>query len=732
MLQFWLNLGDYLDKNLSLPADRLSLKQAWLLAALAYSFALLARCFYPAVMLAIPENIYQGLPILNNIDGYLFAGEAKKMLTDHAQASWLKLFSPPHFLSLLIYLLSAPGIWPLEQVIYFIPLIFAPLVCIPIVFIGRALGSTWMGFIAAILASVTWSYYNRSLAGYLDTDTFTTTVPMLLTLALLHLINKPKLTSATIVGVLLYFYYHVYIPGIAIGMAMSVMALAYICWRDFVHKSQQAPLVLLLLAPVFISLVESRIWWAQAAVWLAYAAVVFASADKFTSLRPKWQWLLALGLTALCLALSPLIWKIWGQFFGYLSRGITDTNNTWAYYSVSGTVREAGTIPFEVFANRVAGSVPSYFLAMLAIPVFLLRFRFMVMLLPMAAVGFFALVAGLRFTIYLIPLSMLATAFVALLVAHKINNRKLAIAIPTLATLALLVPNLLHIRDYRPSITTPKAEISALEQLSAIGSSKDYMISWWDYGYDMRFFTGKNTIIDGGAHTDDNFIASTILSGNSQLLAARLMRASAEISAAYYDEHGEFGANTPTQTLFGNRRAGFNPHDLLSEMAKPEYEFDYPKTREVFLYLPTRILEIYRTIRLFSDLNLVTGQTYSDTQYVNLPLRSVNGNKINLYGGMSLDLSTGLLQNNNQAGNRLRAFYQVYFADKQIQQESGLYDSQSRLSAIFYRPTNRIHIVGPQVLRSNLIQMLLLNNINEQLFEVVHRSPEVTVLRLLI
>ena len=733
MVQFLLTTGAYLDKSLALPKDKLSLRQAWLLALLAYLFAVAVRCFYPDLMLANPGNLHNGLPILNNIDGYLFADEANKLLSDHPRASWERVLSAPFLISLLIYGISATGIWHLEQVIYFVPLVFAPLVCFPLVFIGRALGSTWLGFIAALLASVTWSYYNRSLAGYLDTDTLTTTMPMLLCLALLHLLQRSTPRNAIIVGVLIYLYFYAYNPGIAIGMAIAGFTLAYLCWRDYCEKTHLAPLILILLAPAFIRIFDNLTWWAQAATWLLYALLVAWNAERIKSLPVKVQWAGALALSAVCVAASPLVWQIWQQFFGYLNRGVTDFSGAWSYYSVSGTVREAGKIPFETFANRVAGSVPSYFLAMLSIVVFLLRFRYMAMLLPMAAVGFFALFAGLRFTIYLIPLSMLSIAFVALLLAHKWSSFRWSWLLPVVATIAVLIPNLIHVYEYRPNITTPKAEIAVLEKLRATGSPRDYMISWWDYGYDMRFFSGKNTIIDGGAHTDDNFIAATILSSDSQLLAARLMRISAETHGAHYDEHGVYGGNVPTKVLFGERRTGFNPHQLLEEIAQPEYQVPYPKTREVFLYLPTRILNIYRTVRLFSDLNLVTGQIYGDTYYLNMPLRSARGNVLDLYNGISLDLQKGELLSNNQRSAELRAFYQVHFdAAGAIQQDTQLYNSRAELSAILNQATRSVILADRAVLRSNLVQMLLFNNIDTELFEVFHRDPEVTVLRLLI
>ena len=58
-----------------------------------------------------------------------------------------------------------------------LPVCVAGFVCIPIVLIGRLYGSSLWGFLSACLAGITHSYYNRTLAGYYDTDMFSITAP---------------------------------------------------------------------------------------------------------------------------------------------------------------------------------------------------------------------------------------------------------------------------------------------------------------------------------------------------------------------------------------------------------------------------------------------------------------------------------------------------------------------------------------------------------------------------
>ena len=52
------------------------------------------------------------------------------------------------------------------------PAIISSLVVIPIILIARLYNQTLWGFFAALLGSIAWSYYNRTMAGYYDTDMF--------------------------------------------------------------------------------------------------------------------------------------------------------------------------------------------------------------------------------------------------------------------------------------------------------------------------------------------------------------------------------------------------------------------------------------------------------------------------------------------------------------------------------------------------------------------------------
>ena len=66
------------------------------------------------------------------------------------------------------------------------------LVVIPIILIAKNLKNLEMGLISALLASIAWSYYNRTMIGYYDTDMLNIVLPMFLLWSIIWAINTKE------------------------------------------------------------------------------------------------------------------------------------------------------------------------------------------------------------------------------------------------------------------------------------------------------------------------------------------------------------------------------------------------------------------------------------------------------------------------------------------------------------------------------------------------------------
>ena len=126
-----------------------------------------------------PDMIRNGVALPNTHDSFYFGSILQKgHLGMHQDNHLIPSVYKNGMITYLPYLLLKffPSL-EIELLLLWLPVYVAGIVCIPIVLIGRLYGSSLWGFFSACLAGITHSYYNRTLAGYYDTDMFSITIP---------------------------------------------------------------------------------------------------------------------------------------------------------------------------------------------------------------------------------------------------------------------------------------------------------------------------------------------------------------------------------------------------------------------------------------------------------------------------------------------------------------------------------------------------------------------------
>ena len=58
-----------------------------------------------------------------------------------------------------------------------------------------------------------------------------------------------------------------------------------------------------------------------------------------------------------------------------------------------------------------------------------------------------------------------------------------------------------HIDSYRVPTVFNADEVKVLNKLKDIAQREDYVVSWWDYGYPLRYYADVKTLVDGGKHS---------------------------------------------------------------------------------------------------------------------------------------------------------------------------------------------------------------------------------------
>jgi dolichyl-diphosphooligosaccharide--protein glycosyltransferase/undecaprenyl-diphosphooligosaccharide--protein glycosyltransferase len=305
-----------------------------------------------------------------------------------------------------------------------------------------------------------------------------------------------------------------------------------------------------------------------------------------------------------------------------------------------------------------------------------------------------------------------------------------------MTTLAILYPNYKHIDEYRVPTVFNANEVAVVEQLGKVAQREDYVVAWWDYGYPLRYYADVKTLVDGGKHEGDvNFPVSFALT-QPQELGAKMARLDVEYTEktfTYIKENQKL-IEDKNLTLFSTieqmtKEYGFSDTNdfllsLQTDIKLPE------KTRDIYFYLPYRMLDIYPTITLFSNLDLMNGEKKAQPFfYVSRNFKD-DGAKLHLANGVYLDKQSMVLHLGNKQES-IRRFVRTSYDEKmKLEVNEQQIDVSSNLSLVFMSNYNTFLLLDEQTYNSLFVQLMVLERFDEKFFEPVTLDPNVKVYKL--
>ena len=614
-----------------------------------------------------------------------------------------------------------------ESVILYLPVFLSSLVVVPIILIAKDLKNLEMGLVAALLASVAWSYYNRTMAGYYDTDMLNIVIPMFFLWSIILAIdtNKNIYLIITAVDILIYRWWYPQSYSLEFSFFGLILLYTLIFDRKNIFNYK-------LLAIMMFAMMNTDGFIRLGAVLAIFYIFTQKKFDKYI------YYILALSIAAFFITggLSP----IWAQLKGYVFRdsvSAADKGLGLHFFTVMQTVREAGKIPFETFANRISGHTVTFVISFLGYIYLLYKKPIMLFSLPLVGLGFLAYVGGLRFTIYAVPILAFGIAFLITELAAKMPTNKLKYLSMTAFTLAILYPNYKHIEAYKVPTVFNANEVKVLDELKHIAGRNDYVVSWWDYGYPIRYYADVKTLVDGGKHSGSvNFPVSFMLT-HTQEEAAKMARLDVEYTEKTYDfikTHKKEIADK-NLTIFPNieqmtKDYGFHDTNKFLATLKDTNITLPQKTRNIYFYLPFRMVNIYPTVTLFSNINLMNGrQGRQPFFYVSRNFRDM-GSKIQLGQNIFLDKRTLTLTLGNKTMPIRRFVKTQYSKDMKLHKSVQLVNFTSDISVIYMANYNTMLIVDEKTYNSLYIQLMVLENYDKNLFEPVILTPDAKVYKL--
>ena len=712
-------------------------KKTLLYILIAFTFSVLMRFIWVYQFHGYEPFMFNGQFMINTNDGYFWAEGARDLLSGTATNPDAKeFFDRFHQLNDLSPVATAGAeltaffayILPFsfESVIFYLPVFLSSLVVIPIILIAKNLKNLEMGLIAALLASIAWSYYNRTMAGYFDTDMLNIVLPMFLLWSIIWAIRTKHdiYLLLTAFDILIYRWW--YPQSYSLEFSFFGLILFYTLIFERENKYNYKLLAMMLFA--MMGLPEYVRFFI---VLIAYATL------KKENMQAYIYHILVFGLVLFFVTggLSP----IWGQLKGYV---FTDTVTKEQiglqlhFFTVMQTIREAGHIPFETFANRISGSPITFIISLFGYAYLSYRYKVMLLALPLVGLGYLASVGGLRFTIYAVPILALGIAFLITEITSYIQNTKLKVASMLVLTLAILYPNFKHIEAYKVPTVFSASEVKALEKLKNIAHRKDYAVAWWDYGYPIRYYADVKTLADGGKHSGAvNFPLSYILT-KPQNVAAKMARLDVEQTEkdfALAQENTKLKEDKKVK-IFSTieqmtRNYGFTNtndflHALQGNIALPK------KTRDIYLYLPYKMINILPTVDLFSNINLMNGKQGARPFFFVSRNFKDSRDKINFGHGVVLDKKMGNIIIGNQKIPLKRFTKTAYDKNMKLHVDEKLLNKTTNINVIYMSNYNTFLILDDSMYNSLYIQLMVLEKADSKLFEAVDLNPNVKIYKL--
>ena len=679
------------------------------LMLLAYLFSFAIRMIWVYQFQDNASFMWNDQLMINTNDGYFFASGAQQELfglhTDNPRVFGMWDYGVIFFTTLFAKIMP----FSLETVTLYMPAVISSLVVIPIILISRLYKQILWGFFAALLGSITWSYYNRTMIGYYDTDMFSAMAPMFILFFLMKSTIDFNLKSALYAAIAIAVYPFLYDAGLTIVYAMGIM---YALYMVFYHRNESTTYLSLIL--IFVSLLPIPL-----IAPLSYIVKIIVLIGLYfilnkSSLEQKKLMVISAVLFLLFLYFGNVIHLVLGKVANYVSTGTKESGLH--FYSVVQTVREAGQIPFSTFANRISGSQIGVLIAFIGYIVLVVRHRAFILALPLMGIGVFALFGGLRFTVYAVPVAAMGAIYLFFILGDFFKDKKLKYAFIIFATAAMIYPNITHIIGYKVPTVLNKTEVQDLIKLDKISDAKDYTLTWWDYGYPIWYYSDTSTLIDGGKHNNDNFIISKIMQTTSPELAANLSRLAVE---TYVDSNYSIVANT----LFKNgEKDQIDPSLLLEELENGSYTLP-KKTRDIYLYLPYRMMRIFPTVAVFGNLDLLTGEEERKMSFYPTSVMGNSNGMITLRNGIVFDAKKGEV-NIGKSKKSVKYFIvtQNTKAGK-INLQSQLYHADGEYAIVYMKSYGQIIVMDSKTFNSTYVQMFMLEKYDNNLFELVVSSP---------
>ena len=266
------------------------------------------------------------------------------------------------------------------------------------------------------------------------------------------------------------------------------------------------------------------------------------------------------------------------------------------------------------------------------------------------------------------------------------------------------------------------------------------MCNWtWlyrDYGYPIRYYADVKTLTDGGGHSGSvNFPTSFILT-HPQNEAAKMLRLDVEYTEETFainklNEDKNESEKIKRINNIGQMTLDYEYKDTNNFLTSLQTDIKLPKkTRDVYLYLPNRMMNIYPTVNLFSNIDLMTGIKGKQPFFYKSTNFKESKEYIDLGRGIKIEKKTGKVVVGNQKVAINKFTKTFYGKDGKLHKQEQTINPRANLNVIFMSNYKQFLVVENSVYNSTYFQLFILENYDKNLFEPTILTPLVKVYKL--
>jgi len=669
-----LNIPTFFSSLLShqIPKQEISNKTLFLYTATAYFISVFVRLSLYFEAKNHQEFFYNDkiIPIWT-ADAGLYGSYAKQILNG-APLPFESEYILGHFIAFIC------TVFPLDidLVMFFLPAALAPLMVVPVMLIANLYKLPQVGFFAAVLSASSFNYYYRTHLGYTDTDLLIFTLLFFVIYSMMNFLetkNYKQLLFVTFYSFLLLFWYHSAKP-IVFGM------LIYFAF----------------LSIFFVDLKIKKYIFASLAI-VAISCVFLGFSDE-------------LYLRAI-------------QYFDK-SQAITfqdASSNTISIENMLTKVNESGSITFQKALLHLSKNIYLFVICIAGIIILFAKQRAFLLFLPPLLVGILSIKLGVRFTTFAITPLMFGAVYLIFYFGTFLKSQKLQLirySFITSCLSALFVFSFIQVKSHN-KFSAPffaPSDVELLNKLEKRGENGegDYIFSWWDIGWPLRYFTNFNTLIDNGKFDIDSFIVASAFFGSENYAAN---------SAGYFLEkynNMQKGSYVLLETAKNNDIKNLLLEFENNNINLPKRDFD------IYFYMNEHMLNILPAILSFSKFQNSSQNYHIEKLQLSRPFewkKRVLNTPI-----FTFDTKEGYLLDKDTKRTNVGNFFVI---DEQNKITSKSYSNKKdrNFNILVYK--NRFVLTFEDYyLNSFFIKAFLLGNFDKDLFELVEQNHNTKVFKL--